>query len=332
MGPDSYSKAVPLPLVFHESQYPQAVQTALLSALHQGRVPGRFLYDSPGQAARWLAYHAAWSPSRTQTALSALYAQAFEAVWTRIEGPATLVGVGCGGGQKDAALLAKGPRSTPLSYVAADTSPALVMRAGQAVQAARPDVRVRHLVVDLGAEPTRDDFLEPASDGPVIWSCLGLLPNLDAAWLLPYVRGLMKPQDTLLISANLSPVPYPEARPRIRPQYDNPEARAWYQGALDELGLGAHEAELVFSDRALMPNGQAWRLQCHAVLSTDRPVRVFSETVSLQQGQRLEVFHSDRYVPEVLPGLLLQHGLHVEDSWVTEDREEGIYLCQAPSA
>ena len=316
-------------LLFHDSQYPPAVHSGLVAALRAGRVPGRFLYDSPGQAARWLAYHAAWSPSRTLDELSGLYQAAFEAVWELHAQPElTLVGVGCGGGRKDAAFLACGPREADLRYVPADTSAALVLSASAEAQRARPDATLLPIVVDLQAEPSRADFLQGDERRPAVWSCLGLLPNLDADWLLPYVARLMAPQDTLLISANLSPGPHEDARDVIVPQYDNPEARAWYQGALDELGLGEQDATLSMSDRALSATGDAWRIECHAVIERACAVKVFAESVPLEAGARLEVFHSDRYVPEVLPGLLSQHGLQSTHQWVTKDRQEGIYLCR----
>lgn len=316
-------------LLFHDSQYPQAVHSGLVAALRAGRVPGRFLYDSPGQAARWLAYHAAWSPSRTLDELSGLYQTAFEAVWAQQAQPElTLVGVGCGGGRKDATFLGCGPHQAGLRYVPADTSAALVLEASAGAERARPDTTLLPIVVDLQAEPSRADFLQGDLRRPAVWSCLGLLPNLDADWLLPYVARLMAPQDHLLVSANLSPGPHHDARDLIVPQYDNPEARAWYQGALDELGLGANDATLCMSDRALGPNGESWRIECHAVIERACAVKVFAESVPLHAGARLEVFHSDRYVPEVLPNLLAQHGLHCTQHWVTTDRQEGIYLCR----
>ena len=45
------------------------------------------------------------------------------------------------------------------------------------------------------------------------------------------------------------------------------------------------------------------------------------------EGARLEIFHSDRYLPEVVPAILEQHGLQVEEGLVTGDREEGLWLC-----
>ena len=56
-----------LAIDFHDSQWPDAVAERLVADLREGQIPGRFLYDSPAQSARWLAYHEAWSPARTDS-------------------------------------------------------------------------------------------------------------------------------------------------------------------------------------------------------------------------------------------------------------------------
>jgi uncharacterized SAM-dependent methyltransferase len=326
----SYEVPVPRTLVFHESQYPESVVAGLVASLRRGQVPGRFLYDSPGQSARWLSYHQAWSPSRTLAQLNTLYGQAFATTWAqRPSGPLTYVGVGCGGGQKDGRFLAAAPAGRPVRYVAADTSPALVMAAAQLADEVCTEQALK--VVDLQSQPPRDTYVGQTQD-TVVWSCFGMLPNLDAEWLLPYCRGLMADDDLLLISANLSPSLHAVSRTLICPQYDNPEARAWYQGALDELNLAPADYRLEITDRALNLEGSIWRIECHAVLCRDVEVQIFADTIALAQGQKLEVFHSDRYVPEVVPGLLEVQDLQVLSTWVTEDRQEGIYLCATPGS
>lgn len=314
---------MPLEIVVHESQYPEAVHRSLVGALSEGRVPGRFLYDSPGQAARWLAYHQAWSPSRTADEIGAMYEAAFDATWARLDGRApTYVGVGCGGGQKDARFLRRGPAGA--RYVAVDTSPALVMQAS--LTAADACVDMRRVVLDLTATPDRDALLGKAEPRPTVWSCFGLVPNLDVDWLLPWIRKLLHAQDCLLISFNLSPTPYPSAKARIVPQYDNSEARAWYRGALEELGLSEADAQLVMRHRPLREDGAAWRIEAVAEVRREAAVRVFDETFPLAEGAELEVFHSDRFLPEHVPELFAEAGLDLEASWISEDREEGVYL------
>ena len=97
---------MPVTLTVHDSQYPDSVATQLRHGLRTKKLPGKFLYESPAQAQRWLAYHQAYSPSRTEPALLALYQQAFQAALQALS-PSALhyVSLGCGGGNKDALFL-----------------------------------------------------------------------------------------------------------------------------------------------------------------------------------------------------------------------------------
>ena len=70
---------MPVTLTVHDSQYPDRVAEQLRRSLRTRQLPGKFLYDSPAQAQRWLAYHQAYTPSRTEPALLHLYQQAFQA-------------------------------------------------------------------------------------------------------------------------------------------------------------------------------------------------------------------------------------------------------------
>ena len=63
---------MPVTLTLHDSQYPARTAEQLCQGLYARKLPGKFLYESPAQAQRWLAYHQAYSPSRTELALQAL--------------------------------------------------------------------------------------------------------------------------------------------------------------------------------------------------------------------------------------------------------------------
>src|SRR5437660_6850225 len=97
---------MPVTLTFHKSQYPAHLAEQVCQGLGARTLPGKFLYASPAQAQRWLAYHQAYSPSRTEPALLVLYQQAFAAA-LQVLSPSALhyVSLGCGGGNKDALFL-----------------------------------------------------------------------------------------------------------------------------------------------------------------------------------------------------------------------------------
>src|SRR5438045_5084594 len=93
-------------VTIHASQFPEAVRRDLLESLRSRRVNHKFHYDSVKQTQKWLALHQAYSPSRTDADCAAIYERSFEAVITRsAERKVRLLGLGCGGGQKDARLL-----------------------------------------------------------------------------------------------------------------------------------------------------------------------------------------------------------------------------------
>src|SRR5256885_6576287 len=93
-------------VAIHSSQFPEQVQKDLAESLRTRQVNHKFHYDSIKQTQKWLALHQAYSPSRTDADCAATYDRSFEAVAGRIASKRVhLVGLGCGGGQKDTRLL-----------------------------------------------------------------------------------------------------------------------------------------------------------------------------------------------------------------------------------
>src|SRR5690349_24836622 len=90
----------------HQSQFPEQVRRDLIESLRRRRVNHKFHYDSIKQTNKWLALHQIYSPSRNDTDCTATYDRAFVAAAERIKARAVhLIGLGCGGGQKDTRLL-----------------------------------------------------------------------------------------------------------------------------------------------------------------------------------------------------------------------------------
>lgn len=287
---------------FHASQYPPRVRERTLAALRAGTLPARFLYDSPAQAARYLAYHRAWSPSAF--GLVELYDAAYRAAVERAPSGFEWVGLGAGSGAKDARFLTiAGARPSLLS----DTSPSLLLEALEQVPGADA------LCVDLTERPARAVF---TGDAPVVFGAFGLLPNLGHRLLLPYLASLLRKDDLLLLSANLSPEPM--ATELILPQYDNPEARAWYAGATAALGA---TAPVQVAARPVLEDGSIWQIEATADIYA--PLSAWDATVEVE---RLEVFRSERFTPEALLDLFEEHELEVVAAFVDERREEGIYV------
>src|SRR3974390_1366345 len=98
--------SLPVNVAIHPSQFPEKVRRDLLDSLRTRAVNHKFHYDSVKQTQKWLALHQAYSPSRNDVDCAATYDQAFQAAAAGIKGETIhLVGLGCGGGQKDTRLL-----------------------------------------------------------------------------------------------------------------------------------------------------------------------------------------------------------------------------------
>ena len=324
---------MPMTLTFHDSQYPEQVAMQCRQGLRARKLPGRLLYDSPAQAQRWLAYHQAYSPSRTEPELLALYERSFQAAIAALAGqPLHYVSLGCGGGNKDALFVRRALDYGGALHVSpTDTSAALVLETMLRLQGTFPALSASPLVVDLAAEPDLDSWLaqQEADGARRVFGCFGIIPNFDHAALLSYLRRLMRADDLLLISANLSPGPYGSAAAqRILPQYDNPLARAWFSGLLDSLGFAGADLRLTVQARPLREDGHIWRIQADARVLQDVQLALYEESFDFREGEVLEVFFSNRFTPAALPQVLDDAGFKVGQTWVLDSQEEGIYLCQ----
>ena len=323
---------MPLTLTFHDSQYPAQIAEQLRHGLHTKRLSSKFLYASPAQAQRWLAYHQAYSPSRTEPNLLALYQQALQTALALLSSPALhYVSLGCGGGTKDVLFLQQAiPHCQSLSFTPMDTSAALVLETMLRLQHALPHLPSFPLVVDLEVQPDLTTLLAQSETPATVrlLACFGMIPNFDYHTFLPYVRSLMRPSDLLLLSANLSPTPYPTACAHILPQYDNPLARAWFTGLLESLGFAAADLEVQIHAHPLHADGHIWQIRAAVQFRRDVELRLDDDVFTFSPTEALQIFFSNRFTPQVMPYVLAQAGLSPLHTFLFESQEEGMYLCR----
>lgn len=324
---------MPPTLTVDESRAPARRAAALREALQAHRLPGNLLYEGPGQAQRWLAYHQAWSPSRTESAVQQLYRGAFaHAVAALGSGALHAVSLGCGGGRKDGDLLDALPEAARAAshYTPLDASAALVNEAAQHVAKRHPAVTQHPIEADLEAQPALLPWLaeQDGGDLPRLVTCFGMIPNFDPETFPRYLAGLVRPQDGLLFSANLSPGGLAADGPRILRQYDNPEARAWYRGALEALGIVSSDFTLAVASHPLATDGSRWQVTVDATLLRRVRAKTGGVTHPLPEGERLRVFFSNRFTPGAVAALLAQAGLATLNSWIHGSGEEGIFWCR----
>jgi L-histidine Nalpha-methyltransferase len=235
----------------HASQFPENVRRDLLESLRIRRLNHKFLYDSVKQTQKWLALHRAYSPARNDADCRAVYDRAFKAAAARVKTKAGhVVGLGCGGGQKDTRLLTllkKGGRE--VFYTPCDVSAAMVLVARQTALAVVPENHCFPFVCDLA---TADDL--PAnlasrftSHVSRLITFFGMIPNFEPQIILPKLAALVRPKDFLLFSANLAPGgDYGAGMKKVLPQYDNPLTRDWLMTFLYDLGIGPNDGRLRF--------------------------------------------------------------------------------------
>lgn len=313
-------------VAIHPSQFPDAVRRDLRESLRTREVNHKFHYDSVKQTQKWLALHQAHSPSRNDADGAAVYDRSFEAAAAHIESrKIQLIGLGCGGGQKDTRLLRLlKSRGKEISYVPCDVSSAMVLTARQAALAVVPEERCFPVVCDLAG--TEDLVQTFSAHHPALVTFFGMIPNFEPEMILPKLASLIGAEDWLLFSANLAPgTDYEAGVKKILPQYDNPLTRDWLSAFLFDLGVEPRDGELRFEIEDVKGLKRVVA-RFHFVHS--RTVAVEEERFEFRASESIRLFFSYRYTPELVREVLARNGLTVIDQWIAKSEEEGVFLCR----
>lgn len=312
----------------HVSQFPENVRRDLLASLRARRVNHKFHYDSVKQTQKWLALHQIYSPTRNDADCVAMYEKSFAAAAAHFESSVVhIIGLGCGGGQKDTRLLKllKSARKE-VSYTPCDVSSAMTLVARQTALTMVPDEKCFPFVCDLAAA---DDL--PAAlvtPHPSLFTFFGMIPNFEPGIILPKLSSLIRPADWLLFSANLAPgEDYAAGVEKILPQYDNVSTREWLLTFLLDLGVERGDGELRFQIETDAASGLR-RVAAHFYFTRPRRIEIEDESFEFAGGESIQLFFSYRYTPERIKKTLAEHGLEVCDSWQAASAEEGVFLCR----
>jgi uncharacterized SAM-dependent methyltransferase len=315
----------------HSSQFPENVRRELLDCLCARRVNPKFHYGSYKQAQLWLALHEGFSPSRTDPDCLAIYGSAFAAAAGRVTArQAEVIGLGCGGGQKEARLLRLlAGQGKKVSYRPCDVSLPLALTARQAALEAAGNLPCFPLICDLAlAVDWRELFGRHRDTGAArLITFFGMIPNFEPETILPRLAGLMCGGDVLLLSANLAPGPgYAAGMRRILPGYDNPPTRDWLTAFLFDLGFAPEDGTVRFAIEDAASGLK--RVAAYFDLTQDRALTVMGESLAFRAGESIRLFFSYRYTPDRLRAALGLHGLDALREWVAASGEEGVFLCQ----
>jgi L-histidine N-alpha-methyltransferase len=315
----------------HRSQFPEAVRRDLLESLRTRQVNHKFHYDSVKQTQQWLALHQAYSPSRRHPECAAAYDRSFAAAAARIDARRVhLIGLGCGGGQKDTRLLKLlREAGKTVFYTPSDVSTAMVLVAQQTAAEVVPPQYCLPLVCDLARAEDLPAALEalPVPDTARVITFFGMIPNFEPQVILPRLADLVRPGDCLLFSANLAPgADYVAGVQRILPLYDNALTRDWLMTFLLDLGVVAGDGDLRFAIEDAPAGSGLKRVTLRFHFARPREVRVDGQPFAFAAGEAIRLFFSYRHTPALVRVLLSQHGLKMLDQWITSSQEEGVFL------
>jgi L-histidine N-alpha-methyltransferase len=325
-------------VAIHPSQFPQQVRRDLVESLRHRKLNHKFLYDSLKQTRKWLALHQAYAPSRTDPDCEQTYERSFAAAAAGIAtGQVHLIGLGCGGGQKDSRLLRLlRERGTDVHYTPVDVSAAMVLVAREVARALVPEATCSPLVCDLATAEDLADVFEQMTlerfgrtQRPVrLFTFFGMLPNFEPQTILPRLASLVGREAQLLVSANLAPGPdYAAGVRRILPLYDNELTRDWLMTFLLDLGVESNDGELRFELEEEPSALGLRRIAAHFQFRRAREIRVDEDRFEFGAGESIRLFFSYRHTPELVKTLLKQHGLEVSQQWVTKSGEEGVFAA-----
>jgi uncharacterized SAM-dependent methyltransferase len=320
-------------LTVHRSQWPAALRTELLASLAARTVNPKFHYDTPKQVRRWLALHEAVSPARRDPGVQAMYREAFQAAVREVgAGSVHLIGLGCGGGQKETQFIeVLVEAGISPHYSPTDVSVGMVLVAREHAQPHLPAEAMSPLVADLTTADDLHEFFDrhTPTGAARCFTCFGLVPNFTPELVRARLDRLLRPGDWLLLSANLAPgADYSRGVERILPQYDNALTRDWLLTFLLDLGVERSDGQLCFA--IVEPPAEAGlrRVQADFTFARLRELAVEGERWTFAPGDCLRVFFSYRYTLERLREMLRPVGLRERGHWMAASGEEGVMLLR----
>jgi L-histidine N-alpha-methyltransferase len=316
-------------VAIHASQFPENVRRDLLRSLRSRKIAHKFHYDSVKQTQKWLALHRQFSPSRHDADCRAIYQQSFEAVAHEIKSKSVhLIGLGCGGGQKDTRLL-KMLKATgkEVFYTPSDVAVAMVLTARQTALSVLPEKSCFPLVCDL---ETAND-LPAVFDSPLarhasrIITFFGMIPNSEPQVILPKLASLVRAKDFLLFSVNLAPgKDYAAGVKKILPQYDNAPTRDWLLTFLFDLGIAKNDGELRFE---IETKSSLKRIVANFHFKRPCRIAIEDKSFAFKTGEKIRLFFSYRYTIERIRKALAAYRLEACEQWIAKSGEEGVFLC-----
>ena len=281
----------------------------LARCFRRRRIAPKFHYISNKQSELWLRIHSEYAPADIMVDP---YLESALHIPDNIQ---ALISLGCGAGEKEISIIKE--LNTSVVFIPTDISMPLVLTAAK--NAASCDIKTGvPLVFDLANDSNLDDFLRKQFKANRLFTCFGILPNFAPADILPQIYRLINGSDLLLLSANLAP----SGIESILPQYDNNLTKIWLGQLLVDNAVYGGKIDV----RAIETDLHHW-IQADYIFESDIEIKISGETISFNVGEKLELFVSYRYTLQSLESTLNGFGIQIENSFISENGEEGVFLC-----
>lgn len=302
--------------------------------IHAGELNPSWHYRSFHQAHLWLQVHQAHAP-QGDTGVLGIYSEAAAATAATAARRLDVVAVASGGGEKEALVVAAlVDHGYAVHYFPVDISVELALRSAETADQA--GLVCTPIAGDISAMPDfpgwleahRDssagvDVAQAESDSTVatVVTAFGITPNMHPQVLFPWLRGLLGSHGELLISANLF-----TSWPEILPQYDNPETAEWLRQLLVDWGIASLLSPVRFTAEDVdgIP-----AVIASADWLADRSWQFDGEEIDVRAGDRLQIFFSLRFTPELFAATCESHGLVVVEEFIDELAGEGVWRVRA---
>ncbi len=316
----------------HSSLFPGRVRARLHASLRRREINHQFHYATHKQARQWLALHEAHSPARRDRDVAATYDRAFATVAGGDESKnIRVIGLGCGGGQKDARLLRLLSARHRVHYTACDVSVPLVLAARGRASRIIPPERIQCIACDLDDLDAGADLFPRERGETRLFTFFGMIPNFEPRRILHRISSLLESGDRLLISANLVPgLDIARSMRRILPQYDNALTREWLTTFLLDLGVERRDGTLRFEIEAVPGRPALQRFVARFHFQLPSVVWADGREFRFCRGDSVRLFFSYRHTAESVGMLLKARGVSVLDRWLCRSGEEGVFLCGRP--
>jgi L-histidine N-alpha-methyltransferase len=320
------------PISIHSSVNDDHRLELLWNSLETCQIHPRLLYESPEQSRKWLEIHKKYSPVQNRETFQ-IYLDAYEDAISQLQqNVVQIVSLGCGGGNKDAALVTMLIKhGFKIEYIPCDVSQHLVEEASSVVQKLSEEVDVYPLVCDLDAAEGIKNFVDkhPAQQRIVLF--FGILPNMERSKASTSLSTILQSNDWLLLSANLSPgEDYLQGIQSIMPQYQNAETSDWLLIFLDQLKISRSSGSLEFKI-GFEPDTSEFKLQLGRIEGIFRfkdfmSINVHGEKFEWMAGDDIRLFFSNRYTRTLVEDLGLHLGLKSPRVRLSSSSQEAILM------